>query len=54
MLEEAFAQIELGPLGPHIEAFEQEFCEVVGCSYAVAVASGTAAIHLGLLVLGGT
>lgn len=51
-VEEAFATNWIAPAGPHIEAFEQEFCEVVGCSYAVAVASGTAAIHLGLLVLG--
>lgn len=38
----------IAPVGPHLEAFEQEFCEVVGCNYAVAVSSGTAALHLAL------
>lgn len=51
-VEEAFETNWIAPAGPHIEAFEKEFCEVVGCRYAVAVASGTAAIHLGLILLG--
>lgn len=51
-VKEAFDTNWIAPAGPHLEAFEREFCEVVGCRYAVAVASGTAAIHLGLIVLG--
>ncbi|MBW2346194.1 MAG: DegT/DnrJ/EryC1/StrS family aminotransferase, partial [Deltaproteobacteria bacterium] len=35
-----------------VDAFEQEFAEKVGISHAVAVASGTAAMHLSLRVLG--
>jgi perosamine synthetase len=31
--------------GPMIEAFEQAFCDNVGASFAVAVSSGTAALH---------
>lgn len=51
-VQEAFDTNWIAPAGPHLEAFEREFCEVVGCRYAVAVASGTAAIHLGLILLG--
>lgn len=51
-VQEAFDTNWIAPVGPHIEAFEREFCEVVGASYAVEVSSGTAAIHLGLICLG--
>ncbi|GAA2043652.1 aminotransferase class I/II-fold pyridoxal phosphate-dependent enzyme [Yaniella flava] len=40
------------PAGPEIDAFEQEMAERIGVSYAVALSSGTAALHLGLLTLG--
>lgn len=51
-VQEAFDTNWIAPAGPHIEAFEREFCEIVGASHAVAVSSGTAAIHLGLICLG--
>ncbi len=35
--------------GPSIEKFEQAVCEYVGVKYAVAVSSGTAALHLAVL-----
>jgi UDP-4-amino-4,6-dideoxy-N-acetyl-beta-L-altrosamine transaminase len=38
--------------GPAIEKFEKEFAEYIGCKYAVAVANGTAALHLSALALG--
>ncbi len=39
--------------GPQVEAFEEEFSrEVVGGVQAVAVNSGTSALHLGLLAAG--
>jgi perosamine synthetase len=38
--------------GPEVAAFEQEFAEYVGAERAVAVSSGTAALHLGLLACG--
>jgi len=39
-------------VGPAVEAFEREFAEVVGSTYAVACASGTAALHVALRLLG--
>lgn len=42
----------VAPLGPHVEAFEREVAELVGCGHAVALASGTAGLHLALLALG--
>ncbi len=38
--------------GPVIEKFEDEFSKVIGSKYAIAVSSGTAALHLCALVLG--
>lgn len=38
--------------GPTIAAFEKAFAEYVGAKYAVAVANGTAALHLNAMVLG--
>lgn len=49
---EAFASNWIAPVGPQLEAFEQEFCEAIGADHAAAVSSGTAALHLALRVLG--
>ena len=38
--------------GPQILQFEQAFSEYIGCKYSVAVANGTAALHLCTLALG--
>lgn len=38
--------------GPAVDAFEQAFAQYIGCRYAVAVANGTAALHLAALALG--
>jgi UDP-4-amino-4,6-dideoxy-N-acetyl-beta-L-altrosamine transaminase len=38
--------------GPKIKEFEDAFAEYIGCKYAVAVANGTAALHLNVLALG--
>lgn len=38
--------------GPHVSAFEEEFAGAIGAAHAVAVSSGTAALHLSLLVVG--
>jgi dTDP-4-amino-4,6-dideoxygalactose transaminase len=51
-VKEAFDSNYIAPLGPMVDAFEQEFAEKVGIQHAVAVSSGTAAIHLALRVLG--
>ncbi len=42
----------LAPAGPDLEAFEQEVAQVVARRYAVALSSGTAALHLALIVHG--
>jgi len=39
-------------LGEEVEAFEREFADFCGTKHCVALASGTAALHLGLLALG--
>ena len=39
-------------LGPEVEAFEREFADFCGTRHCVALSSGTAALHLGLLALG--
>ena len=49
---EAFADNWVGPLGPHVRAFEEEFAAAIGAPHAVALASGTAAIHLALIAAG--
>ena len=42
----------VAPLGPHVDAFEREVADRVGVSHALALSSGTAALHLALLHLG--
>lgn len=42
----------VAPLGPEVDAFEIEVANRVGVSHAVALSSGTSALHLGLLALG--
>ena len=53
-VKEAFATNWIAPIGPHVDAFEQEFCQVTGASHAAAVSSGTAALHLALQLVGVT
>lgn len=42
----------IAPLGPEVDAFEQELAEFCGREHAVALSSGTAALHLALIQLG--
>ena len=42
----------IAPLGPMVDAFEERIAERCGRAHAVALSSGTAALHLGLLELG--
>ena len=51
-IHEAFETNWIAPLGPNVDAFEKEIADYVGASDAVAVSSGTAAIHLALSLLG--
>jgi dTDP-4-amino-4,6-dideoxygalactose transaminase len=51
-VEDAISSNWLAPLGPHVDAFEQEFTAVTDVQHALALSSGTAALHLALVVLG--
>lgn len=42
----------VAPLGPEVDAFEEELAAITGRSHGVALSSGTAALHLALLVNG--
>lgn len=50
-IRDAFASNWIAPLGPHVDAFETEMCQYLGCRKALALSSGTAAIHLALRCL---
>lgn len=51
-VKQAFDTNWIAPVGPHVDAFEQEFCQITGAGYAAAVSSGTAALHLALQLVG--
>jgi len=42
----------IAPLGPQVDAFEADLAELAGVEHALALSSGTAALHLALVVLG--
>ena len=52
MLRDAVESNWIAPLGPHVDAFEAELAARLELPHAVALASGTAALHLALEVLG--
>ncbi|MBC2594659.1 aminotransferase class I/II-fold pyridoxal phosphate-dependent enzyme [Ruficoccus amylovorans] len=47
-LTDAFRSNWIAPVGPALAAFEAEMCRQLGVAHAVALASGTAALHLAL------
>lgn len=51
-IKEAFESNYIAPLGPMVDAFEREFSEKIGIPHAVALSSGTAAMHLAMRNLG--
>jgi pyridoxal phosphate-dependent aminotransferase EpsN len=51
-IREAFDTNWVAPIGPHVDAFEREFAAYTGSRHAVAVSSGTAALHLSLILAG--
>ena len=51
-VQAAFASNYIAPVGPQLTAFERRFAELTGFPHVVAVASGTAAMHLALRHLG--
>ena len=52
LLLDAFDSNWVAPLGPHVDAFESELAARAAVPHAAALSSGTAALHLALLVLG--
>ena len=51
-VKEAFDTNWIAPLGPNVDNFEKELAEKVGIKYAVALNTGTAAIHMALKACG--
>jgi len=49
---ETFASNWIAPLGPQVDAFQQEFAHALGGGRALALSSGTAALHLALQLVG--
>ena len=52
LVQEAFDSNYIAPLGPMVDAFEDEFCAKIGIGHAAALISGTAALHLALQMVG--
>jgi dTDP-4-amino-4,6-dideoxygalactose transaminase len=51
-IQEAFDENWIAPLGPNVNNFELELSAYSGAKYCAALSSGTAAIHLALIILG--
>ncbi len=51
-VNQAFDENWIAPLGPNVDAFEQSVSEYCGVTGSVALSSGTAALHLALILLG--
>lgn len=51
-IEEAFATNWIAPLGENVNGFEAEMCDVTGANEALALSSGTAAMHMALKLVG--
>lgn len=51
-VNEAFETNWIAPLGPHVNGFEKDIQSYTCVSHAAALSSGTAALHLGLILLG--
>jgi dTDP-4-amino-4,6-dideoxygalactose transaminase len=51
-VNEAFDTNWIAPLGPHVDGFENDLAKYTNSKFAAALSSGTAAIHLALIMLG--
>ncbi|MUT64766.1 aminotransferase class I/II-fold pyridoxal phosphate-dependent enzyme [Paenibacillus sp. NEAU-GSW1] len=51
-VEDAFRTNWIAPLGANVDGFEQELADYAGAGGAVALSSGTAAIHMALRLIG--
>jgi dTDP-4-amino-4,6-dideoxygalactose transaminase len=50
-IKEAFDQNWIAPLGPNVDGFEQDIGQYLSVKHVAALSSGTAAIHLALIIL---
>lgn len=53
-VQDAFDTNWVAPLGPNVDNFEKELGDIVGAKHCAALSSGTAAIHLALILAGVT
>ena len=51
-MQEAFDSNWMTTAGGNIDEIEKEFPEIIGCKYAVALASGTSALHMAIKLAG--
>ncbi|SHN28034.1 DegT/DnrJ/EryC1/StrS aminotransferase family protein [Chitinophaga sp. CF418] len=51
-VQEAFRTNWIAPLGPHVDGFERDLAAYTGAGHVAALSSGTAALHLALILLG--
>lgn len=51
-IKQAFQDNWVAPLGPNVNGFEQDICNYTGIASCSVLSSGTAAIHLALILLG--
>ncbi|MEM9953282.1 MAG: aminotransferase class I/II-fold pyridoxal phosphate-dependent enzyme [Chloroflexota bacterium] len=49
LVQQVFEGNWIAPIGPMLDRFERDFCAYTGTKYALALSSGTAAIHLALI-----
>lgn len=52
LMIQAFESNWITTMGPQVDMFEKEMCEKIGAGYAAALSSGTAALHLAMILLG--
>lgn len=51
-VNDAFDSNWIAPLGPYVNSFEEQLASFTGAGYAAALSSGTAALHLALILAG--
>ena len=51
-IQEAFNTNWIAPLGPNVNAFENELAQYLNIKHVVVLSSGSAAIHLAIIILG--
>ena len=51
-VNEAFSDNWIAPIGPHVDGFESDLCQYNDIGNACVLSSGTAGLHLALIILG--